>query len=121
MFWQRLNRFLGGLFGSTGVILAALTTHLPEKFFIGSGKIHFSSASHILLWHALALVLFSFSQQILLKYISFLMALGSFLFSFAVVTLSLDGFRFPYMAPIGGILLIIAWLLLAMSAFLPNR
>jgi uncharacterized membrane protein YgdD (TMEM256/DUF423 family) len=73
-------------------------------------------------WHALALVacaLWAPRGGRLAHVAGFAFALGLPLFCGAVYALALDGVHLPMLAPIGGTLLMLGWLLLGLSAFAP--
>lgn len=107
---------LAGLMGASGIILAAAGAHvLPGA--------RLDSAAYLLLFHAVAIVGgVALIQQNMLWRPPGLAALagwavGSALFSSDVTLLAFTGHRlFPFAAPTGGTILILAWLVFAAAA-----
>lgn len=107
---------LAGLMGAAGITVAALGAHV----YVGAG---FDAAGNILLFHAAAVLgTVAIIDRGLLTYsIGLLSAaglvLGSLLFAGDVVLPVYAGFGlFPSAAPIGGTLLIVSWVGLAVAA-----
>jgi uncharacterized membrane protein YgdD (TMEM256/DUF423 family) len=107
---------IAGLFGATGIALAAAGAHAAP----GAGL---DSAANMLLFHALAILggTALLLQGMLSRPPALVAlaawALGTILFSADVALRALVGHRlFPMAAPMGGIILIIAWLVLAAAA-----
>jgi uncharacterized membrane protein YgdD (TMEM256/DUF423 family) len=107
---------IAGVFGAAGIILAAAGAHAAP----GPGL---ESAANILLVHALAilggtalLLQGMLSRQLALIALA-AWVLGTILFSADVAMRAFVGHRlFPMAAPTGGIILILAWLVLAAAA-----
>ncbi len=110
---------LGALAGLSAVAMAAAAAHgLPERLtpealgFLRSGvQMHG--------WHALALVatgILAARGGALVHLAGAAFAIGTVLFCGAVYALALAGLRLPYAAPTGGMLLMLGWLLLGLSA-----
>jgi uncharacterized membrane protein YgdD (TMEM256/DUF423 family) len=114
---EMLSLFLiiAGVFGAAGIALAAAGAHTPSA--------GLDSAANILLFHALAilggtalLLQGMLSRQLALIALA-AWALGTILFSADVALRAFVGQRlFPMAAPTGGIILILAWLVLAAAA-----
>jgi len=113
--------FASGLMGAAGVALAAAGAHLPD-----AGRL--SSAAPILLFHAAALLGATALAERGIVHptlglcAAFGFVIGACLFS---GDLSLRHFTggglFPRAAPIGGSLLMLSWLLLAIAAIWPRK
>ena len=107
---------IAGIFGASGIALAAAGAHSAP----GAGL---DSAANILLFHALAilggaalLLQGMLSRQLALVALA-AWALGTILFSGDIALRFFVGHRlFPMAAPSGGIILILAWLVLAAAA-----
>jgi uncharacterized membrane protein YgdD (TMEM256/DUF423 family) len=113
---QRLLAFLGGLAGAAGVALMAAGSH-------GAGSAHTSLAGSMTLMHAPALLAIGLlpSSGRLLAYPGLALFAGVALFGGDLVCRDALGHAlFPYAAPIGGTLLILAWLGIAVAALLPR-
>jgi uncharacterized membrane protein YgdD (TMEM256/DUF423 family) len=107
---------LTGLMGASGIALAAAATHAAP----GLGL---DNAAYILLLHAVAvlsgaaLVQQRLLQRPLMLLVLSAWVLGSALFSGDIAFHAFVGYRlFPLAAPTGGIILIVAWLGLAVTA-----
>jgi uncharacterized membrane protein YgdD (TMEM256/DUF423 family) len=101
---------LAGLAGAAGVAAAAGASHL--------GQPPLSTAADFLLFHAAALIGISLLANRLAAIAGWVLIVGLVLFAGDLTLLSLGGASpLPIMAPIGGGLLILGWLLLAASAF----
>jgi uncharacterized membrane protein YgdD (TMEM256/DUF423 family) len=107
---------LAGLMGASGVILAAVSAHVAP----GTGL---DSAAYMLLFHATAILggAATVHQGLLWRPIGAVVlaawVLGAILFSGDISLRALAGHRlFPMAAPIGGTILIGAWLVLAAAA-----
>jgi uncharacterized membrane protein YgdD (TMEM256/DUF423 family) len=107
---------IAGVFGAAGIALAAAGAHIAPSAGL-------DSAANILLFHALAILGGTallhqgmLSRQLALIALS-AWALGTILFSADVAFRAFVGQRlFPMAAPAGGIILILAWLVLAAAA-----
>ncbi len=105
---------IGGLYGLTGVIMAAVAAHaLPGRISpAGLGFVH--TAIEMQMWHALALFGCALlarqlpgNRLVVLAGAGF--AIGTFLFCGAVYTLALAGTSLPAVAPTGGFLTMLGW------------
>ncbi len=107
---------IAGVFGAAGIALAAAGAHTAPSAGL-------DSAANILLFHAVAilgctalLLQSMLSRQLALIALA-AWALGKILFSADVALRAFVGQRlFPMAAPTGGIILILAWLVLAAAA-----
>lgn len=108
---QRLNSALGALaalMGAGGVALAAATAHA------GGGEMG-QTAAYFLILHAAALL--GLASAAALRGVLLVgagLGLGAIIFAADLATRAFAGARlFPFAAPIGGSLMILAWLALA--------
>lgn len=105
--------FAAGISGALGVALSAVAAH--------AGGPNLGTASSLLLVHAPALLALSLVNMRLPTLAGYGLALGLLLFCGDLVMRDLMGQKlFPMAAPAGGIVLIVAWLTVAISA-LPAR
>ncbi|PZU23459.1 MAG: DUF423 domain-containing protein [Shinella sp.] len=112
----RLTLFLAGLLGATGIGLAAAANHLDDP----SG---FSAAATVCLANAPALIgLYAVRPSLRLAPLAALViACGALLFTADMLLRHFYGMRvFAMAAPTGGMLQIIGWLIVAVSALLPK-
>lgn len=117
---ERLWLGLGGVFGLTGVMMAALAAHaLPGRMSPADlGFVH--AAIDMQMWHALALIGCGIlarlhpGRRVTLAGGAF--ALGIVFFCGAVYLLALAGIDVPMLAPAGGFLTMLGWILLASLA-----
>jgi uncharacterized membrane protein YgdD (TMEM256/DUF423 family) len=115
---QRVWIVLGALAGFGAVAMAALAAHGLSRLDAGALRM-VQSAVQIQGWHALALIgcgLWAARGGRLADAAGALFVLGMLLFCGAVYSLALAEVSFGYVAPVGGTLLMIGWLLLAASA-----
>lgn len=124
-FSTRLWLATGAFYGMAAVILSSFTSHLPDSYFIDSGRDMARIADTILFIHSLALIAISILQKIWqpsvhLNIIGFAFNLGLWCFCGAVFYTAMTGLHSPVLpiAPIGGSTLIFAWLYLTIAAFL---
>ena len=136
MHWfDRLTLVLAALLGAMGVSLAAAEAHLAQ------GSVLHSAALLALVTApaCLALVTAGYAgllAPIVARGLAFLLWLGSFLFGLSLSTKILGPLlpqehglkglmaliaQIPMLAPFGGSLMILAWILCACAAFLPRR
>jgi uncharacterized membrane protein YgdD (TMEM256/DUF423 family) len=115
----RLPIALAGVMGACGVILAAGAAHLPDAT-------RLASASMMLLFHALAvLATVALTERGIIHRRIGLMAISGFIVAAALFAGDLTVRQyaghslFPMAAPIGGTLMILSWLLLAVAAMWP--
>lgn len=117
----RLAVVLAGLMGAAGVVLAAAAAHQPDAARLGS-------ASSMLLFHASAVIGAALltghgiAQRHLGLTATFGFIIGSALFAGDLAMRQYAGHGlFTMAAPTGGTLLILSWLVLAISAAWPRR
>jgi uncharacterized membrane protein YgdD (TMEM256/DUF423 family) len=113
---QRFLAVLAALMGASGVALAAAGAHIDGGEFA-------RTASLFLILHAAALVAVCAHRAGPWPTVSGLaLAAGAILFSADLSTRAFLGAKlFPYAAPIGGSLMILAWLALALAFGLARR
>ena len=112
---------LAAIMGADGVILAALSAHLPDAARLGS-------ASSMLLFHATAVLgTVALAERGVIQLGIGLLAASGFVLAAALFATDLtvrqfaDHSLFPMAAPTGGTLLILSWLALAVAAAWPRR
>ena len=117
----RILIILAGIMGADGVILAALSAHLPDAARLGS-------ASSMLLFHATAVLgTVALAERGVIQLGIGLLAASGFVVAAALFATDLtlrqfaDHSLFPMAAPTGGTLLILSWLALAVAAAWPRR
>lgn len=123
-FSTRLWLATGAFYGMAAVILSSLTSHLPDNYFVGTGREMTRIADTILFIHSLALIGISILQKIWqpsvhLNIIGLAFNLGLWLFCGAVFYTAMTG-NHPQLlpiAPMGGSTLIFAWFYLIIAAF----
>lgn len=118
---ERLWIGLGALLGAAAVAMAALAAHGLAGRYGAAAIAQVQSAVQIQGWHALALLavgLWSRRGGRIAQAAGYAFAVGTVLFCGAVYALALGGLRLDGVAPAGGLLLIVGWLLLAVSAAL---
>jgi uncharacterized membrane protein YgdD (TMEM256/DUF423 family) len=116
----RILVILAGVMGADGVILAAAAAHQP-------GAARLASASSMLLFHATAVLAVAALVERGVIHVrigtaaAFGFVIASALFAGDLVLRQYAGHSlFPMAAPIGGTLLIVSWLLLAVAAAWPK-
>jgi uncharacterized membrane protein YgdD (TMEM256/DUF423 family) len=122
---DRLWLGFAGLFGLTGVIMAAVAAHaLPSRVTpMALGLVH--TAIEMQMWHALALVGCGIlarthpGRRTAVAGAAF--TLGTLLFCGAVYCLALTGVELPAVAPTGGFLVMAGWICLGSLAFQSGR
>lgn len=118
-FPPRLFRTCGALVVACGVIMGALTAHLPETAFATGGRTMAHGAMEMQMWQGLALVGLGlgaerFSSR-LLRIGTAGILLGTLLFCGAVYYTAFTGHHADHVAPTGGSMLIASWLCLAFA------
>lgn len=114
--------YLGISLMVTGVILGALGAHALQPYFTGTMQDSFETAVRYQLYHGLALlfigILSLFSPSKWIKSSTYLFFIGVLLFSGSIYTmiavriqLDIGLGAFGLLTPLGGLLLIIAWLM----------
>jgi len=122
---HRLWIALGALAGLLGVALSAWSAH-DAPALLGPDRLAvLDRAISMLLWHAVALLgagLWAERRGTgLAQAAAAALALGTALFCGAVLVSVLAGISLGPTAPAGGLLLMLGWALLALSALLPAR
>ena len=114
---KRSSLLFGSLFGGLGVMLAAAATHTADTHLL-------SNASAMALAHAPVLIAISIGWEKLRTALpaSVAMTIGILLFAGDLLSRHFGGSAlFPMAAPIGGIAMMLSWIILAASAFLRPR
>ena len=118
---SRLLIGLAAIMGACGVILAAAAAHLPDAT-------RLAAASSMLLFHATAAIAtIAVAERAIIHAKLGLVAAAGFVIAASLfagdLTLRQYGGHglFPMAAPSGGTLLILSWLVLAVSAMWPRR
>lgn len=117
----RLLVCLAGIAGAFGISLSAMAAHYPGGASLGT-------AGTFLLIHGTAFLALAACHErsampaLGLRLVAMGWSLGLALFCGDLAARVFLGFRlFPGAAPTGGVMLIAAWLILALTAFLPRR
>ncbi|MFI0844014.1 DUF423 domain-containing protein [Mesorhizobium sp. IMUNJ 23232] len=111
---DRILIFIAGLAGAAGVALSAAAAH--------AGGQNLQTAATFLLVHAPALLGAALLAGRTARFSGFVLAAGLALFCGDLLSRDFLGDRlFPYAAPVGGMLLIGGWLVLAASAVFDRR
>lgn len=122
---HRLWIVLGALAGLGAVALSAWASHAAPHVLDAPRIAMLDRALTMQGWHALALLaagLWAERRGGLLPHLAAgALALGMLLFCGAVYALALRGVSFGRVAPAGGMLMMLGWALLALSAALPRR
>jgi uncharacterized membrane protein YgdD (TMEM256/DUF423 family) len=113
----------GGLVGLVAVALAAVGAHaLPDRLDAAALRM-VASGVQMQGWHALALLgvgVWAPRGGRLAHLAGAAFLVGIVLFCAGVYAIALAGVRLPLVAPTGGVLLMLGWLLLALSAVWPR-
>lgn len=112
---------VGSLFGAVAVGLGAVGAHALDRAFVPADAETYETAVRYQLFHAAVMVaLGALKGQILpalLGAASWAFALGILLFSGSLYLLTLGGpAEIAYATPVGGVLLVLGWLILAVGA-----
>ncbi|MBX3598326.1 MAG: DUF423 domain-containing protein [Rhizobiaceae bacterium] len=112
---SRFHLAIAGLFGAAGVAASAVAAHGGDERAMGAVAL-------VCLAHAPAMLAMAMRRQpMLLLIATALMFIGVVLFCGDLTLRSLYGVKlFPMAAPTGGTTLIIAWLVVAVSALRPT-
>lgn len=112
---------VGSLFGAVGVMVGAFGAHALKPMLMASGRFEtFETGVRYQFYHAIALVLIGILSKHIsnktLTYSGYCILAGVLIFSGALYTICFTGLNvFGAVAPIGGTLLVIGWLLLFWS------
>lgn len=121
-----MNKFLiqsGAILGALGVALGAFGAHALKDMLTASNRLDtFETAVKYQFYHALALILVGIlSQNFTVKtmnYSGLSMLIGTIIFSGSLYVICFTGIKaFGAIAPIGGTLMIVGWVLLFWSVF----
>lgn len=107
-----------GIGGAAGVVLAAASAHLAGMNAAAQSNIDI--AARFLMFHALALIGVAALNRDGGRWLTaavFLFVIGSVCFSGGLCLVALVGRAFGPVIPIGGVLLILGWLALAVAGF----
>ncbi|WP_420393399.1 DUF423 domain-containing protein [Acuticoccus sp.] len=112
---------VGALYGAIGVGLGAVGAHAIDSNFVATDAEAFETAVTYQLFHAVAMVALGGLQPHVLRSLlgvaSWAFGLGILLFSGSLYVLTLGGpSEAAMVTPVGGVLLIVGWLILAVAA-----
>ena len=124
--WARVWVAAGGLFGFAAVAMSAIAAHALPQRLDARGLHAVESAVQMQGWHALALLATALlvERRLAPRWSNLAggaFLLGVLLFSGSIYLGELAGLRFGPTAPMGGILLMSGWLLLAGGAVFGGR
>ena len=114
----------GSVFGIIAIILGAFAAHGLEKLVDDKAIKSFETGVRYQMYHAFFLLILgssSFIKEKAKSYMLILVSIGVVFFSFSIYALatnSLSGFDFKtiaFITPIGGLLLILAWIILLIN------
>jgi uncharacterized membrane protein YgdD (TMEM256/DUF423 family) len=106
--------FVSGLMGASGVALAAAASHGGDTHFLGSASTMCLAHAPVVLGLYLAERAFRTATLAAIA-----LALGTILFAADLLSRHYLGDRlFPMAAPLGGVLMILGWIIVAAGAFL---
>lgn len=118
---EKTSLAAGLLFGTTGIILGAVGSHALEGY-PAESLIFFQKGTKYQMYHALFLLILGVLQS---RYPGRLMSLsifstiaGTVLFSGSLYLLTLANIKVSMITPIGGMLLISAWILLLVQVLI---
>jgi uncharacterized membrane protein YgdD (TMEM256/DUF423 family) len=111
----------GAVLGLLAVASAALAAHLPDRMLAAGGRDSLRAAVQILGWHAAGLLaaalwLRESGLRLFVHLAAACFLIGTLCFCAGVAAPALGGPHLRQMAPAGGSLLMLGWLLLAASA-----
>lgn len=114
-------RLLGSMLALSAVLFGAFGAHALREILSAQDSIQtWETAVRYQMWHALALILLSMipEPQSMPKMAGPYFMIGSLLFSGSLYGLALDGPKWlGPLTPLGGLCLMIGWLLLAYSSY----
>jgi uncharacterized membrane protein YgdD (TMEM256/DUF423 family) len=108
----------GSFLGALSVLIGAMGAHLLEDYLVSVGRVDtFETAVKYQFYHVFFLLslasFLDFSQQTIIKYAFYCCLFGILLFSGSLYLLcGTNNSIFGVITPIGGVLLVISWLLL---------
>lgn len=115
--------FTSAVCGLSGVAMGAFAAHSLKAILCEDMLQVFKTAVDYQMWHALGLGLIALIQiqspdAVLLKWAGWMMLIGIVLFSGSLYLLAISEIKWLAMiTPLGGVYLILSWLLLAVYAF----
>ena len=115
-------RIFGGFFALLSVVLGAFASHLLKKILTQTALESFEVGVKYMMYHGIALLILSVIPFEEKKWIFRLFISGTFLFSFSIFLLSLQSIIkidlkwIGPLTPMGGILLIIGWIIFIIKA-----
>jgi len=119
-----LAHVIGALYGLLAVVFGAFGAHALKKSFSEEQLKNFETGVKYQMYHAILLLVLGFNLNLttsLEKYMIYCFVIGTFLFSFSIYGLCLSASKGKKMrflgpiTPIGGLLLVIGWVLLLYS------
>ena len=120
MHMTQLYKLLGSTLAFSAVLLGAFGAHALKETLSANDSIQtWETAVRYQMWHAIALILLSMNSlsNPIPKMIGPCFAIGTLLFSGSLYGLALDGPKWlGPVTPLGGLILMIGWLLLAYSS-----
>lgn len=114
-------KIFGVLFALISVIIGALNSHALKKILPGTAIESIEVSLRYMMYHGLSLIIISILPLKEKKYVINFFIIGTLLFSFSILVLSIQSIvniNFSWLGPvtpIGGSLLIIGWILLLYS------
>lgn len=122
-----MNHFIttGAVFGALGIILGAFGAHALKKIFNDEQLKNFETGVKYQMYHALLLVILGFNLHHITNYtnsIYYALTFGILLFSFSIYGLCISSALNKKLkilgpiTPIGGLLLLLAWVLLFLNS-----
>lgn len=120
---HKLFLLSGAILGCLGVAIGAFGAHKLKPFLELSNRVGtFETGVQYQFCHAIALILIGIIAEKIehpaINYAGYAMLTGTIVFSFSLYILCLTGItKFGAVTPIGGFLLIIGWLSLAIAVF----
>lgn len=122
-----MNHFIttGAVFGALGIILGAFGAHALKKIFNDEHLKNFETGVKYQMYHALLLVILGFNLHHITNYtnsIYYALTFGILLFSFSIYGLCISSALNKKLkilgpiTPIGGLLLLLAWVLLFLNS-----
>ncbi|MCQ8242533.1 DUF423 domain-containing protein [Rhizosaccharibacter radicis] len=118
--WPRFSLVSGALLGFATVACGALAAHLPDRMLVPGGREMLRGAVQMQGWHAAALLLIGALAERQdgwpLRLAAILMLCGIASFCGGVYSLAFGTTVAGWLAPLGGTLAMVGWLLLAVAA-----
>lgn len=122
-----MNIFIitGGIFGALGIIFGAFGAHALKKIFNEDQLKNFETGVKYQMYHALLLLIIGFNTQYITNYQNVLfysLTFGIILFSFSIYGLCISSALNKKLkilgpiTPIGGLLLLLGWILLILNS-----